>query len=98
MKWITRSHVQVDRVACPWLVSLLVGLLRQGLRRRETPCIVSTYLLEERTRPSARSQKQGCGQCWPSRNRLRRWKQRQSVRSNAAKQSAVGRTDGASVS
>lgn len=20
MKWITRSHVQVDRVACPWLI------------------------------------------------------------------------------
>jgi hypothetical protein len=20
MKWITRSHVHVDRVACPWLI------------------------------------------------------------------------------
>ena len=21
MKWITREHVKVDRVACPWLMS-----------------------------------------------------------------------------
>ena len=20
MKWVTRSHVHVDRVACPWLI------------------------------------------------------------------------------
>ncbi len=24
MKWITRSHVQVDRVACPWLIKRFV--------------------------------------------------------------------------
>jgi len=24
MKWVTRSHVHVDRVACPWLVSRFV--------------------------------------------------------------------------
>jgi len=24
MKWITRSHVHVDRVACPWLISRFV--------------------------------------------------------------------------
>ena len=24
MKWITRSHVSVDRVACPWLISRFV--------------------------------------------------------------------------
>jgi len=24
MKWITRSHVHVDRVACPWLVSRFI--------------------------------------------------------------------------
>lgn len=24
MKWITRSHVKVDRVACPWLIKKFV--------------------------------------------------------------------------
>ncbi len=24
MKWITRSHVHVDRVACPWLIARFV--------------------------------------------------------------------------
>lgn len=24
MKWVTRSHVHVDRVACPWLVSRFI--------------------------------------------------------------------------
>jgi len=24
MKWITRSHVQVERVACPWLISRFI--------------------------------------------------------------------------
>ena len=24
MKWITRSHVHVDRVACPWLVTRFI--------------------------------------------------------------------------
>jgi len=24
MKWITRSHVQVDRVACPWLIKRFI--------------------------------------------------------------------------
>lgn len=24
MKWVTRSHVQVDRVACPWLITRFV--------------------------------------------------------------------------
>ena len=24
MKWITRSHVHVDRIACPWLISRFV--------------------------------------------------------------------------
>ncbi len=24
MKWVTRSHVHVDRVACPWLISRFV--------------------------------------------------------------------------
>ncbi len=24
MKWITRSHVHVDRVACPWLITRFV--------------------------------------------------------------------------
>lgn len=24
MKWLTRSHVQVDRVACPWLITRFV--------------------------------------------------------------------------
>jgi hypothetical protein len=25
MKWITREHVEVDRVACPWLIERFVG-------------------------------------------------------------------------
>ena len=24
MKWVTRAHVHVDRVACPWLISRFV--------------------------------------------------------------------------
>ena len=24
MKWITRSHVHVDRVACPWLITRFI--------------------------------------------------------------------------
>lgn len=24
LKWITRSHVHVDRIACPWLISRFV--------------------------------------------------------------------------
>ncbi len=24
MKWVTRSHVHVDRIACPWLISRFV--------------------------------------------------------------------------
>ncbi len=24
MKWVTRSHVKVDRVACPWLISRFI--------------------------------------------------------------------------
>jgi len=24
MKWVTREHVKVDRVACPWLISKLI--------------------------------------------------------------------------
>ena len=24
MKWVTRSHVHVDRVACPWLVTRFI--------------------------------------------------------------------------
>jgi hypothetical protein len=26
MKWITRAHVHVDRVACPWLIRRLIGV------------------------------------------------------------------------
>ena len=25
MKWVTRSHVNVDRVACPWLISRFIS-------------------------------------------------------------------------
>lgn len=24
MKWITRSHIHVDRVACPWLITRFI--------------------------------------------------------------------------
>jgi hypothetical protein len=26
MKWVTRSHVHVDRVACPWLISRFIDI------------------------------------------------------------------------
>ncbi len=26
MKWVTRSHVHVDRVACPWLISRFIDV------------------------------------------------------------------------
>ena len=31
MKWVTRSHVHVDRVACPWLISRFVDSEAQFL-------------------------------------------------------------------
>jgi len=31
MKWVTRSHVHVDRVACPWLISRFVDSQAQFL-------------------------------------------------------------------
>jgi hypothetical protein len=31
MKWVTRSHVHVDRVACPWLISRFVDNQAQFL-------------------------------------------------------------------
>ena len=31
MKWITRSHVHVDRVACPWLIKRFVDSAAQFL-------------------------------------------------------------------
>ncbi len=29
MKWVTRSHVHVDRVACPWLITRFVDSQHQ---------------------------------------------------------------------
>jgi hypothetical protein len=29
MKWVTRSHVHVDRVACPWLISRFIDSLAE---------------------------------------------------------------------
>jgi hypothetical protein len=31
MKWVTRSHVHVDRVACPWLISRFVDTTAEFL-------------------------------------------------------------------
>jgi len=31
MKWVTRSHVHVDRVACPWLISRFVDVQAEFL-------------------------------------------------------------------
>jgi hypothetical protein len=31
MKWITRSHVHVDRVACPWLITRFIDSVAQFL-------------------------------------------------------------------
>ena len=31
MKWITREHVKVDRVACPWLITKFVDLQAEFL-------------------------------------------------------------------
>ncbi len=40
MKWITRSNVKVDRVACPWLIRRFVDpeaeFLRGDTFRRDT--------------------------------------------------------------
>jgi hypothetical protein len=46
MKWITRSHVHVDRVACPWLISRFIdneaefifvpqGQIKEAAKREE---------------------------------------------------------------
>ena len=32
MKWITRSHVHVDRVACPWLITRFPKTSHPGQR------------------------------------------------------------------
>ncbi|MGA7193628.1 MAG: chromate resistance protein ChrB domain-containing protein [Anaerolineales bacterium] len=30
MKWITRSHVHVDRVACPWLITRFIEITKRN--------------------------------------------------------------------
>src|SRR5205807_10385908 len=37
MKWITREHVKVDRVACPWLIKKFVD---KDAERRYTRCTI----------------------------------------------------------
>jgi hypothetical protein len=47
MKWITREHVKVDRVACPWLVKKFVD------RDAEFLFVASDRVMEEARRLSA---------------------------------------------
>ena len=50
MKWITRSHVHVDRVACPWLITRFIDSDAEFL------FVPKTQVLEraERKMPSLR--------------------------------------------
>lgn len=43
MKWITRAHVHVDRVACPWLI-------RRFIDAGAEFCFVAQSLIEEEVR------------------------------------------------
>ncbi len=40
MKWITREHINVDRVACPWLIRRFIdpSRARNQLQSRESAC------------------------------------------------------------
>ena len=59
MKWVTRSHVHVDRVACPWLVKRFIDSKAEFLfvpRSQVTSVaereggVVSRIFLKERVR------------------------------------------------
>src|SRR5438132_1707298 len=47
MKWITRAHIQVDRVACPWLISRFIDPQAQFL------FVEDSQLLESAARENA---------------------------------------------
>jgi hypothetical protein len=47
MKWITRSHVHVDRVACPWLISRFIDSQAEFL------FVPKTQVLERATKEGA---------------------------------------------
>jgi hypothetical protein len=47
MKWITRSHVHVDRVACPWLISRFIDSQAEFL------FVPKTQVLERATQEGA---------------------------------------------
>ena len=47
MKWITRSHVHVDRVACPWLISRFIDSQAEFL------FVPKTLVLERATQEGA---------------------------------------------
>ena len=68
-----------------------------GLARRKKPCNVSMTLFGERHWPGLDRGSRAAA-VTSRRSRPRRWEQRRSVRSKAAKQSRAGRIDGSSVS
>ena len=37
MKWITREHVKVDRVACPWLIKKFIDREAEFIFCRAVP-------------------------------------------------------------
>jgi hypothetical protein len=45
MKWITRSHVHVDRVACPWLITRFIDNIDRDPIARGLEAIASGYSL-----------------------------------------------------
>jgi hypothetical protein len=69
MKWVTREHVKVDRVACPWLIRKFVDAHAEFLfvpqervaevARREEPsrttCLGSSWATTAKRAPSRRS-------------------------------------------
>ncbi len=34
MKWVTREHPKIDRVACPWLIARFIDRTPEQLSRR----------------------------------------------------------------
>ena len=58
MKWITRSHVHVDRVACPWLISRFVDSEAEFLVRADEP---DRRTVREDRRDPVRRARRGAG-------------------------------------
>lgn len=42
MKWITREHPKIDRIACPWLITRFID------KEPEFLCLTSVFLEKRR--------------------------------------------------